>query len=48
MALISAFGRQRQADICEFKTSLVYLESYRSMPGLQLQGEVVYHLKQGE
>jgi len=27
--LIPALGRQRQADLCEFKSSLVYRESSR-------------------
>jgi hypothetical protein len=27
MPLIPAFGRQRQADLCDFQNSLVYRES---------------------
>ena len=34
-SLISALGRQRQADLCEFKTNLVYKES--SKPGGVIQ-----------
>jgi hypothetical protein len=30
MALISPLGRQRQADLFEFKASLVYIESART------------------
>ena len=30
MPLISAFGRQRQVDLCEFKASLVYKASSRT------------------
>jgi hypothetical protein len=30
VSLIPAFRRQRQADLCEFKDSLVYRESYRT------------------
>ena len=29
MSLIPALGRQRQADLCEFETSLVYRASSR-------------------
>ena len=30
MPLISALGRQKQADLCEFKASLVYIVSSRT------------------
>ena len=30
MPLIPALGRQRQADVCEFKASLVYRVSFRT------------------
>ena len=29
MPLITALGRQKQADLCEFKVSLVYRVSFR-------------------
>jgi hypothetical protein len=29
MPLVPALGRQRQVDICEFKASLIYIESSR-------------------
>lgn len=29
MLLIPALGKQRQADVCEFEASLVYLASFR-------------------
>jgi hypothetical protein len=28
LSLIPAFGQQRQADLCEFKASLIYLENF--------------------
>ena len=31
--LIPALGRQRQADYCDFKASLVYKRLYRTMKG---------------
>jgi hypothetical protein len=30
MPLVSEFGRQRQADLCKFKASLVYIASFRT------------------
>ena len=30
MSLILALGRQRQADVCEFEASLVYIVSFRT------------------
>ena len=33
--LIPAFGRQRQADLCEFETSLVYRASSRTARATQ-------------
>jgi hypothetical protein len=35
MPLIPALGRQRQADLCEFKASLVYTVSSRSTRATQ-------------
>jgi hypothetical protein len=29
MLLIREFKRQKQADLCEFRANLVYIESYR-------------------
>ena len=35
MPLVPAFRRQRQVDLCEFKTSLVYIESSRTARATQ-------------
>ena len=35
MTLISAFRRQKQADLCEFKAILVYRESSRTAKATQ-------------
>jgi hypothetical protein len=35
MSLISALGRQRQKDFCEFKTNLVYIASSRTAKAIQ-------------
>jgi hypothetical protein len=34
MPLIPEFGRQRQADLCEFEASLVYIERVPGQPEL--------------
>ena len=33
--LISAFGKQRQADLCEFEANLVYTASFRTARATQ-------------
>ena len=43
MPLIPALGRQRQADLCEFKASLVYIVSSR--PARATQGNPVLENK---
>ena len=35
MSLISAFGRQRQTDLCEFKVILVYIVLSRTTLAIQ-------------
>ena len=40
MPLISALGRQRQADLCEFEVSLVYRVSSRTARATQRNPEV--------
>jgi hypothetical protein len=35
MPLIQALRRQRQADLCEFKASLVYRISFKTAKGIQ-------------
>ena len=33
--VIPAFRRQRQADLCEFKANLVYIENFRTVRATQ-------------
>lgn len=35
MPLIPALGRQKQADLCEFEASLIYIESSRTTRATQ-------------
>ena len=45
MPLISALGRQRQADLCEFEASLVYKVSSRTASAVTQRNPVSEHEK---
>lgn len=37
MPLVPAPGRHRQVDVCEFKTSLIFIESFRLVRDMQIK-----------
>ena len=46
MPLIPALGKQKQADLCEFKTSLVYKENSRTASAVTQKNAVSKKQKQ--